>query len=813
MINLFQIPAGDQSMYYLGQVFGYVGNVLSGTGSSTMLVGVMFKVLNTMALTIGAFVIVYITIVGMLATAHEGEFLGKKWSGLWVPIRTTLGIAALFPLPSGYSAIQIVAMWIILQGVGAADLLWTSVLKYIDVTGSPYATVSGTSGGNVGLNIQMETLFKAQVCQANAKANNPPIDLTKTRIRYFCDDNPTQEFCRTDSAAWMKSELGKKDTTSVPIGPDGKCGTLNLSCNEQEVCPGGGKDNTLECRSCQAQKNALKTIVETFDGIGSEITKTDYQYMSFRYPPNLMGIVFPGLPATGWIKSYCEKKNEDKCTYQSVAFKSLTGIADATHDVANVDETTLKNLYYPFSLKKVLGDKVNFIDDAVKYYNGTMTAAVTEFMTQQSPEISNQTLKEAQEYGWILAGRYYFTLARMNQNNQKTTGEIFTMDAPAKYPKGDLAPCDPENKQCSRYRINYLSMDSLFSITTRSGGAGNAIDPAIDRAVGDTSAKILNAFINCLSDNNRSPIVAIAGFGYQLMIAAQALFVAIAYIVGGVLGVTAINIVAIGTGLTTSPLSEAIKGMVSIFTPLLFALVLALFTLGGLLGIYVPLIPFIVFSMGAIGWLIATIEAMVAAPIVALGVLGPGGQHEILGRAEPALMLIFNVFLRPSLMIFGLMTAMLLSIVVIQFINKGFLAIQQDIISSPGLFEQLLFISAYTTILITAINKVFSLIHVIPERVLTWIGGQAVQYGEAEATGALKHGVEAGAGAAAGAQKESAGGVSGAASGLGQAIGYEAKHKADQQKPAPSDAQVSGAPPATPAASGESKPAKDDKGT
>ena len=77
MPDLFTIPKGDLSLYYLGQIFGMVGTILPVNDPIIFLSG-LFKVINTIALTVGAFVLVYITVVGLLATAHEGEFLGKK---------------------------------------------------------------------------------------------------------------------------------------------------------------------------------------------------------------------------------------------------------------------------------------------------------------------------------------------------------------------------------------------------------------------------------------------------------------------------------------------------------------------------------------------------------------------------------------------------------------------------------------------------------------------------------------------------------------------------------------------------------------
>jgi defect-in-organelle-trafficking protein DotA len=119
MANIFQLASNDQSVYFLGQIFGNVGVALSGTGP--LVLGKMFEVLNTALLAIGALMVAYTTIVGVLKTAGEGQFLGQKWDSLWVPLRMVMGIAALMPTGSGYCAIQIVMMWVVVQGVGAAD--------------------------------------------------------------------------------------------------------------------------------------------------------------------------------------------------------------------------------------------------------------------------------------------------------------------------------------------------------------------------------------------------------------------------------------------------------------------------------------------------------------------------------------------------------------------------------------------------------------------------------------------------------------------------------------------------------------------
>jgi len=60
-------------------------------------------------------------------------------------------MALMIPAPaSGYSMIQVTIMWIILQGIGAADALWTIALEGLAQGASVSAgtTVASTGSGN-----------------------------------------------------------------------------------------------------------------------------------------------------------------------------------------------------------------------------------------------------------------------------------------------------------------------------------------------------------------------------------------------------------------------------------------------------------------------------------------------------------------------------------------------------------------------------------------------------------------------------------------------------------------------------------------
>lgn len=807
-INLFQIAQQDQALSYLGQIFGYVGNLLPVENPNIIVGPILFKTLNTLALTVGAFVIVYVTVVGLLKTAEEGEFLGRKWDKLWVPIRTVLGIAALFPTSTGYSVIQIVIMWVVLQGIGAADALWTKVLQYVTKTGSVYATVNSTSLPLTLIQPRTKDLFRGLMCQASAKASYSNISTEETGgsdpIKYYCGQpNQTDKFCTRSDAEMLNPLKGEQVSGNVySMGPTlGKCGSLTLCtvanyCLPPPMTDANGRvmkdangnpipDTRPEsvkkaldsdaCLACKAQRAAMGTIVPTLGAIASKLVAIDNQYAQFyEYPVDPTN-------APDWVKNYCSATGipADQCckippntagaaqTQCSKYFPSDKGSSYADTSSSTTTPINAVNSATDFYLQYPLGAYLNgsdFINAAIGEYQAALVGAVAENRIRQSQNITLSGWQAAaQKYGWILAGAFYYQLAGENQSGQDAVNIPFDVSSPD---KGYIA---------QGYRSNYNAVGdllaSMVAANNSSAGFGNALgasDP-IALALDSSAGSLLESWKNSLTNNSCSgmkcnmagdvrsvnPLISIATFGYQMMITGQVLFLVITVLVGVYVGVTTINPMVLGTGLTMNPLGEAFKAMITLVGPFFVLLIGALYSIGALLGIYVPLIPYMIFTLGAIGWVIATIEAMVAGPIIALGILSPGGQHDILGRAEPALMFIFNLFLRPSLMIIGMIMSMFLSIVVIKLVNSGFLAATSQIITHPMLFEQILFIAAYTSFIVTVLNKAFSLIYVIPERVLTYINGPSVSYGESQDLGASKGAVEGAASSTTGESKAS----------------------------------------------------------
>ena len=185
--------------------------------------------------------------------------------------------------------------------------------------------------------------------------------------------------------------------------------------------------------------------------------------------------------------------------------------------------------------------------------------------------------------------------------------------------------------------------------------------------------------------------------------------------------------------------------------PLAFIVLTMLFTSGIQFALIIPMTPYIIFWAGQTSWLINTIEAMIAAPLVALALLHPGG-HAYYGHSVQAYKMLLNVVLKPVLLVFGTLASMILVYIIVVYSAQGFHMMANSVVgtfltfnygqNADGTYQSwdrvtnvrailsLMLIFMYATFLTMVFNKCFSVIYLIPEKVVQWIGGQSDNFGK-----------------------------------------------------------------------------------
>jgi defect-in-organelle-trafficking protein DotA len=184
-----------------------------------------------------------------------------------------------------------------------------------------------------------------------------------------------------------------------------------------------------------------------------------------------------------------------------------------------------------------------------------------------------------------------------------------------------------------------------------------------------------------------------------------------------------------------------VKIIVSFTLPLMFSWLALFMHIGITVAYYVPMLPYIIFLFGSIGWLMAVMEAMVAAPILALGVMSPEGEG-LSGKSERGFLILVNVFLRPSMMIVGYVISIALSFVAVHLLimgysrgaailnlDSGYAGVNWSSYVMTRAFAKGFSIFIVINLYATIVQKCFTLIFILPDRVMRWIGGGPESYG------------------------------------------------------------------------------------
>lgn len=626
---VWQNPAGDKSIYYLGMIFGNVSTALAGTGGNNIL-GNLFNIFNIAVLTLGSLVVSYTIILSAINTAQEGELMGKKWSSMWIPLRSAIGVAFLLPTASGYSLLQILLMNIVVMGIAAANTLWQEVINTMEKGPGVFGQVKLNNGA---IDRVSSELLNAMVCAQ--VYNYDPI-------------------CQASIGNKVVSAYTQGDSLYVGVQGDvaynDLCGSVTAGSKPREAYD-----------------------QSTWEGAN--------------------------LAAFAYAASYLANPSLE--IYQG---STLPGYIDIKPTTSNI-------------------------------LKGAISAAP---LKQQ--QATDRYSKEAIQNGWLFAGSYYYMIINRNRAlGWEANSPTATYNSP-----NTATECTAKLNNAIANIGPYLEKTELSAGLQGSSGelkldTKGSSSGKLSKLMKPLNKEIMKAtrdIIRSFTKYGKDPVSSMQQIGAEILSTAEFLWITTTVITfGAFLGMCSM------AGM--QPLCPALGAVLGVVVPILVAIIGLLWAAGAALAIYLPLIPYLVFTFTSIGWLILVIEAMAAAPIIALGLVSP--SQEVLGRASPSVLMITSVFLKPSLMVIGFIAAAKLVQAAVAMLNYGFLASVEAGIGYLGIFGSIALIVLYAGILVSVMSECFSLIHVLPDKIIRWIGGQAEQSAIKEKLGEAKKGVEEGA--------------------------------------------------------------------
>lgn len=745
--------SNDFSIGLLGDVFGNVGNVLSGDG--TQMLGKLFYVLNMGILGVAAVWLAYSVATVALRSSQEGSFMGQNKNVAVLVLRIALGIALTIPMPNGYSVSQVAVMKVVIGGVKLADNTWGTAIDYMTGGGVLYQT-NGNGDDTGGYS-----------------------DLIATSTSLFTNSS--------------KATQGQQIFSSLV------CMHRSQAYAEQNAKQSGVNPLAAPQYSIKIFPSENKIGFPGFGGGGSEDNTRCGTVIGFGGADSVSG--------------------SDKDTYAALSNLVSDLDAAAQYYVTNILQAT--GTADLTAQEKVVKDDITLA--IMNYYSNMMAYSRTQ--TTGAQDLQDNLQKYAKTQGWILAGRYYWDLNRLSlaykaaqvSNETPAPGDapqVVQFAADQATVTEDLAKYanDIQNniitfvsqQQSSNIQVNKLNSNPgdfsnwFGKMSFNVGGSSNtsvqiipdikflgikgySIDVGFDpgtifvqpfvKTMINAIAPIVNAFFSI--DNN--PMIFLMTLGRHCLEAASAIWIA------GLVIIATVGLFA-GFCSSMSPGGVAFSGLLQWLKPLAFGLTGALIVPGIILGYYLPLYPYLLFTFGSISWIMLVLESMVAAPLVAFGMTHPEG-HDFLGRSEQAMLLFLGVFLRPALMVIGMIAAMIISYVAMKLVIAGFGSILLDIAANNvtntnipaglsggqsvdvvsavmttsfagdngDLLMDLVLIPALLVIFAMTVYKImqqcFSLIYELPNNVMQWIGApqkqdqtaQMVQQIEGVASGAAKN--------------------------------------------------------------------------
>ncbi len=661
--GLFQVAPTDKSMQYLGMIFGAVGGLpISppvGAGVNTTFSQLLYT-FNEVVFALSIIILSYTGLVGLVSTAHEGEVLGKKWSVIWIPVRGALGLYLLLPTTTNYNWIQIAMMWFIVQGVGAANALWTQVIYSITSQGGLH-----TSNSTATLDSVLTTvngIFYSELCMNMLNQN--------TQAAAMLGENIVA-YTYTDNGGNAQVQFGRlsQQGLEAPL-----CGAVTMPSQGGSVTNiiSGTTDPGAADRT-QIYSDAVVTAQATLDSPSQEALN---------------------LPSASW-------------------------------SLANAFVTAAQ---------------------------GLQSAAASTSTTFASLSSVNQ---QAILDGWIMAGSYYFTLITTTGVNAGVVS--YSITAPdTNHILQLLGPTlgsqilSSLGQKATAYE-NYVQTDpgiqSLNPATAYSGSmfqTSPSMNSSLQKAYHDLFGNFWANLAQKITDTMHSggitgdPLIAMATFGSYLTATTEIVFWS-----------ALVTLVLLGAATAfcsvLNPAAAVYKGLLNILLPIASIMLLLLWSAGIMMALYIPLIPYIVFTFSALTWFIVVIEAMLGAPLIALSLIIP--SEDEVGKAGASVVLMLGLFLRPGLMILGFIFAAQIVIVAIGMLGYGFYGALIGNTYSIGLFGMVAVICLYAAIATTLVHESFSLIYVLPDKILRWMGGQPEGQEIAGMLGKAKGGAEAGAAA------------------------------------------------------------------
>lgn len=731
--GFFETPSAavdkDTALTFLQNVFGvpgfFNGKDMPGLSLASSF-HQMLSFYSTAMMVIAVIIVLYYVFVVVAESAQSGTPFGRRFNGVYAPLRLVLALGLLVPLPSGLNAGQYAVLHVAKFGSGLATNAW-NIFK--DGLFQP-ANISFGDNALQAIAANMSGIGKAvfmnELCVAayNARETNPDNHMTMRKL----NDGVTSTTSGTPSAATLAHPnvvlVWTRDATStaVPVTDDGRnCGAVSFRYSQ----------TSSAIVNQQISAIAVKIYVEEVEAFANDI-RASAALVAAANPPSSTPFKAADLKAKIEVlqgKVFDRIKNE-------------LPIKDTLASIIGAQATTLKDTGW---------------GDAAAWYMALASAneKIYTAISNAAPELASTGSQTAEggtvdQGAWNLGFFYWDSdIAKEVRSVLNIANETIVSKAHPQYgatttffSRQDCAVC-----LSSRGGILHGAIDFVFPLTS----LNKLVDPA-------TAEQL--------------PMIKMVELGNEIVDTSMKLF-----------GLGALGSLLEGASSFLGPFGKAVGGVVgALGSAALFIAAIGL-AQGFILAYLLPLMPFIYFFFAMVEWVMGVAEAVINMPLWALAHLRIEGDGLPGPGAMQGYFVLFGLLLKPILIVFALIVGFIVFNAAGFVLNTAFSQALQISVDGAALgsFSVLAYMIVYTIICYNLAMVSFKMIDQVPAQAFRWLGQSNPHYhdGKPDPIGNLT-----GAAAVAGAiiTKEGTAIVSSGSAQLGAGLGRTAENLKNRLK-------------------------------
>ena len=679
--TLAKLGSSDLSGQWLARLFPS----LSGSGSSDQLSSLLSS-FNAILLDGGTGLAFWQGTVGLIYAAQRGGLEGTNIHAVISPLRALVGAGALAPVMGGYCIMQMLALQVLGGGYWMANQLYADMIT--DTFNAASATPASGAIPVDGMNTLIGTALSAETCYAwyidnvqDASAAGVSIGQSYTSRGNYRSGN----LATNTNLPWSS---GPTSTATDSYTWDlGECGSISL----------GSAENT----------NSNADVA--YSGGSAFDSSRNGQFETF-----MTGLWNSGLP----------KALASIYTPGGGAKPGQTPIAPPT-------EATLAS------------DYSDVTSAATTYFNNLQSDG--EALTSSGlTSYANAIKGTGTNLGWVSAGALYSTISSMySRTATANEGSLpsLTVTSLEGVADSDQAMIQKSYDEVSSFLSSaVLPIEPTFTSTKGSMApvapvAGAEFNTAADvhRVLDEPTAGLLFRLDNTLLLDPANPMASVVSEGYFMMHAGEGALVA----VGVVKAVSSIPGVKAAAGIAASavPGGSIISGVISKAVGFAAFLGEVLIFVGAFEAFVIPMLFYIAWLFQIVNCIAFAAEFVLAAPLAAFQFMRVSGTEPVGPEQRQFFLLAFmQGFLRPSLLLFGLLISSFVFASIAGVLNATFnlavASVQGSSIVGPiGIVTYVLMLVFVQWQLCT---RSVSLIGRVPDAVADIVGGAAARLSGAD---------------------------------------------------------------------------------